>query len=76
MSESGEASAVDTRGQAHRGRKKAVGRAAAPQRSLTPADPDATARSDAAVGACFVSEDFAEGRRALADKRQPVFRGR
>jgi enoyl-CoA hydratase/carnithine racemase len=38
-----------------------------------PAD---VARSDEAVRTCWRSEDFAEGRRAFAEHRPPVFQGR
>lgn len=38
-------------------------------------DPDAVQRIDAAIAACFASDDYREGRRAFAEKRRPRFRG-
>jgi enoyl-CoA hydratase len=43
--------------------------------SRHPENPD-TEALDAAVGACFASQDYAEGRRAFLEKRKPVFTGK
>lgn len=44
-------------------------------RAVLDGDPAARSDVDAAVRACFASQDYAEGREAFAQKRPPRFRG-
>ncbi|WP_333904154.1 enoyl-CoA hydratase [Achromobacter insolitus] len=44
--------------------------------TMSPAAPAGTEAIDALVRQCFDSADYAEGRRAFAEKRDPVFLGR
>lgn len=39
-------------------------------------DPEAMDRAEAAIAACFESEDYREGQRAFTERRKPSFQGR
>jgi enoyl-CoA hydratase/carnithine racemase len=44
--------------------------------AMQDADKRRTADIDAAIKACFTSQDYIEGRRAFMEKRKPAFQGR